>query len=1318
MAASSRSIFKSTLFWIALLSLLFSVLFIFFGQRLSVDLFGEVLKRILYSTVFFLGIIILELLYLFLTKEEEREGRRARREASRIRRKEEKAQLKLKKKAVKALAKKFYEALSIIKKSNIYQKRASYNYELPWYLVLGGEEEEQKAILKNSGLDFPINIEYKEQEENKGAFQWFFAEEGVFVTVPKAYTTLEKNAASDPIWLTFLKLFKKERWRRPINGIIFTVNGKELLENDEVSLNEFAKVIREKLNEVSKTFSSQIPIYMIISGVEEIPAFYAFFNNLTPEEKREILGITFEDTTKDISGELIDVKFSSLLQKLEHDTLGNLQNSWERQERKEIFFFVEEFRSFLEKVSNLAEKTFSKTRYYMPLMLRGIYFTDITHTMGTRYALTTNGAPLLSGMFLPKVFERIILSETQLVKVNDTYRKKFGYLWGGLLGLTALLVAGSVYYWSVFVKEEQRETKEIEDIYIQYKELKSMDKPKVTVTVKHKVRKVDTPVDAMQIGKLGGKENKDVSFRKGSAELTTFAQVELQKMLTHIQELSTTSKLKILGHTDSIGDNTYNLELSQKRAASVKKFFVKNGITSERITTKGIGEASPIATNQTVEGRRLNRRVEIYAYGIQTKIEELSYEEEEYIVEDNLSDLQRILAMLDALRSMRRDKKNSHISDEPWKPGYYKIDQRDTYVRALYGKGLESLLLPRVTMLIEKELLLNLTNKIGTQENLKAYLMLADKKHLDPQFLEGYMLNRWGDSLEETEIRRLNIHFSALLKMDFSPAALEHKSIRKARKKLLAHAGTAGVVYKALQQKASRSGLHDFQFIEVLDAYPDALTGTDYRIPGLYTKEGYEKIILLQTKSIIKEAMTKSWILGEDKTTEGKELARIYEKVLSLYFIDYRRYWTKGLAQIGIPAYHSSSELSRQLELLSSGLSPITLVLRAFKVNTYLLTPKERAKIAMKKKQELGVTGAEIGGRIGSKLDRIQRLGTKGMKEFASDKMVYDLRTIFKPYHELIDEKNKPSRKFQIVLRHVEKVYQQMLEVDTSAEPKQSAFEIVSKKGTSSHQTFALKSSLLPPRVLSLYNKALKNSWDYLASLVDGHLNKTYNDEIWNFYQERIEGRFPLNLHTESDITLDDFKTFFQKEGILDQFFAKFVSPFVVVNTKTGTYKIKAIDGAKVSVDKEMVQSMIQAKEIQKLFFQSSGNLQLGAVIKPKYLSNNLTAMDIIYEEQELVYEHGPTQSKAFVWPSQYPDSLAKFTFYDSHSNRVVKIRGEGPWALLRLFSKLHKKILSPTSMLVSYRKGPYRGSFIVKGNLVKLYGKSSPTRKFLLKKK
>ncbi|HCR13267.1 MAG TPA: hypothetical protein DIU49_08385, partial [Desulfovibrio sp.] len=67
-------------------------------------------------------------------------------------------------------------------------------------------------------------------------------------------------------------------------------------------------------------------------------------------------------------------------------------------------------------------------------------------------------------------------------------------------------------------------------------------------------------------------------------------------------------KVILEGHTDSIGTEQYNMKLGQRRADSVKSFFVKKGIDASRIETISFGESDPVATNKTAQGRALNRR--------------------------------------------------------------------------------------------------------------------------------------------------------------------------------------------------------------------------------------------------------------------------------------------------------------------------------------------------------------------------------------------------------------------------------------------------------------------------------------------------------------------------------------------------------------------------------------------------------------------------------------------------------------------------------------------------------------------------------------
>ncbi|MGH6895174.1 MAG: OmpA family protein [Geminicoccaceae bacterium] len=71
-------------------------------------------------------------------------------------------------------------------------------------------------------------------------------------------------------------------------------------------------------------------------------------------------------------------------------------------------------------------------------------------------------------------------------------------------------------------------------------------------------------------------------------------------------------KVRIIGHTDALGDAAYNKTLSERRAGLVKQFFVDSFEVDEaRLATEGMGEARPIASNATSEGRRANRRVEV-----------------------------------------------------------------------------------------------------------------------------------------------------------------------------------------------------------------------------------------------------------------------------------------------------------------------------------------------------------------------------------------------------------------------------------------------------------------------------------------------------------------------------------------------------------------------------------------------------------------------------------------------------------------------------------------------------------------------------------
>ena len=102
----------------------------------------------------------------------------------------------------------------------------------------------------------------------------------------------------------------------------------------------------------------------------------------------------------------------------------------------------------------------------------------------------------------------------------------------------------------------------------------------------------------------------DVLFETGKAELKPDAETSLVEVVDLLQS-EPDKKIRIEGHTDSVGEAAANLKLSERRAKSVEAALVSLGVDSSRITLVGMGEDFPIASNDDAEGRSRNRRVDV-----------------------------------------------------------------------------------------------------------------------------------------------------------------------------------------------------------------------------------------------------------------------------------------------------------------------------------------------------------------------------------------------------------------------------------------------------------------------------------------------------------------------------------------------------------------------------------------------------------------------------------------------------------------------------------------------------------------------------------
>jgi OOP family OmpA-OmpF porin len=101
-----------------------------------------------------------------------------------------------------------------------------------------------------------------------------------------------------------------------------------------------------------------------------------------------------------------------------------------------------------------------------------------------------------------------------------------------------------------------------------------------------------------------------ILFETDSAMLAPSAS-NLVSRLSDVMKRNPNLKVAVVGHTDNTGDFKYNIQLSQRRANAMVEALVKDGVAPNRLTGVGVGPLSPIASNDTAEGRAQNRRVEL-----------------------------------------------------------------------------------------------------------------------------------------------------------------------------------------------------------------------------------------------------------------------------------------------------------------------------------------------------------------------------------------------------------------------------------------------------------------------------------------------------------------------------------------------------------------------------------------------------------------------------------------------------------------------------------------------------------------------------------
>lgn len=381
---------------------------------------------------------------------------------------------------VAQLQKNFQAALKVLRTTKMKGQHGEQPFHnLPWYIIIGPPGAGKTTALANSGLRFPLANQFGNQGlRGVGGTRdcdWWFTDDAVLIDTAGRYTTQDSDAAVDTAgWEGFLGLLKKYRKRRPINGVLIAISLADLMQQTEGERQNHAATIKKRILELKQKLGVDFPIYVLFTKLDLVAGFTEFFDDLSREERTQVLGITFPTELPGNAQDMVSTfgqEYDRLIARLDARLMLRLQQERDLSRRSMVHGFPYQMAALKGLADDFLQQVFRPNRYEEPLMLRGVYFTSGTQE-GTRidrlmgslaatFGLSRQAAPLSSGQgrsyFLTRLFKDVIFQEADIAGTDQRVEQRRAWLERGVYaGAVGIAILAVIVWTSAYTRNANR----------------------------------------------------------------------------------------------------------------------------------------------------------------------------------------------------------------------------------------------------------------------------------------------------------------------------------------------------------------------------------------------------------------------------------------------------------------------------------------------------------------------------------------------------------------------------------------------------------------------------------------------------------------------------------------------------------------------------------------------------------------------------------------------------------------------------------------------------------------------------------------------
>jgi type VI protein secretion system component VasK len=304
---------------------------------------------------------------------------------------------------------------------------------LPWLMVLGLGGEGKTAMMRESGLELPAEYANRVSGAPTESCDWWLTNDAIVLDMAGRYLDSDEGETAAE-WGTLLRMLRKQRPGCALNGVVFSISVDSLLGRSSSELEDVARSLRRRINEVSDELGVDLPIYLMVTKMDHVEGFVECVNAAPMVVPGEAMGWTNDQRfIADPEARVIE-GFEPLIHRLEEALPELIQREPDPIRRRRIFGFPQELEDTVAAAARFVGRAFAETPYDAPPFLRGVYLSSarregrtvspMLHRLGHDWARTpVDGALGHVGYMLRDFFHDIVVGDRDLVLPVDRFGK-------------------------------------------------------------------------------------------------------------------------------------------------------------------------------------------------------------------------------------------------------------------------------------------------------------------------------------------------------------------------------------------------------------------------------------------------------------------------------------------------------------------------------------------------------------------------------------------------------------------------------------------------------------------------------------------------------------------------------------------------------------------------------------------------------------------------------------------------------------------------------------------------------------------------------